>query len=198
MASCPTKFSSPTTRSERNQENGSAGAKNYSTCASTDALIPRCHGLAPWRVTFVATLRRRSSAMPRPCAVEGHVRCYTPGAGLPRCHGLAPWRVTFVATLAASVNLPGARPWHQVSDKRESPQRRLATSVNLPGARPWHPQGDHQTTCTGGNHSLICARRMLLNASPVDRAPPLVTMRIIFSFGIWPMGITLPAMLSGM
>src|SRR6266404_5649902 len=71
-----------------------------------------CHGLAPWSLTFVATKARQGGRMPRPCAVEPHVRCYkgtsrrTDATALRRgasrsllqrhvkedgCHGLAPW-----------------------------------------------------------------------------------------------------------
>src|SRR6266404_5791021 len=87
-----------------------------------------CHGLAPWRFTFAAkktsgykerlagfgdatALRRGGSRsplqrtsrgglqMPRPCAVELHVRGYK--ERLARdcgCHGLAPWSFTLAAT----------------------------------------------------------------------------------------------------
>src|SRR6266849_680183 len=82
---------------------------------------PRCHGLAPWRLTFAATNKAAPlSQMPRPCAVEFHARGYTyrcatlPDATAlrrgvsrsrlqiklrhsPRCHGLAPWSFTLDA-----------------------------------------------------------------------------------------------------
>src|SRR5438876_5405284 len=65
-----------------------------------------CHGLAPWRFTFAATrtsgYKERLAGrlrMPRPCAVELHVRGYKRRlAGVCGCHGLAPWRFTFAAT----------------------------------------------------------------------------------------------------
>jgi len=38
---------------------------------------PRCHGLAQWSFTFAATnIAAQLSQMPRPCAVETHVRRY--------------------------------------------------------------------------------------------------------------------------
>src|SRR5689334_24192730 len=76
-----------------------------------------CHGLGPWRLTFVATKDRnkarqdatglsrggsRSSLqrtetkpgrMPRACPVEAHVCCYLAVGELPtrRLHGTSPW-----------------------------------------------------------------------------------------------------------
>src|SRR6266404_3616029 len=35
-----------------------------------------CHGLAPWRLTFIAEAQvQQRLRMPRPCAVEAHVYC---------------------------------------------------------------------------------------------------------------------------
>src|SRR6266481_1538094 len=92
-----------------------------------------CHGLAPWRFTFAAiknvsrgiadatALRRGGSRsrlqrtsrgglrMPRPCAVEVHVRSYKERlAGDCGCHGLAPWRFTFAATKNVSRGIADA------------------------------------------------------------------------------------------
>src|SRR6266550_1082085 len=81
-----------------------------------------CHGLVPWRFTFVATRNVGNGfRMPRPCAVEPHACCYKKcweriqdATALRRgasrlllqemlgtdsgCHGLAPWSLTLVAT----------------------------------------------------------------------------------------------------
>src|SRR4030095_1315280 len=88
------------------------------------ALMPRCHGLAPWSLTFAATHISRecqdptglprgvsrsplhtspaNAKMPRACPVESHVRRYTHLARMPRSHGLAPWSLTFAATHISS------------------------------------------------------------------------------------------------
>ena len=120
------------------------------------------HGLVPWRFTFVATKYvRRVLRMPRPCAVEVHVRRYkirqkgfadatalrrggsrlslqNTSEGFCGCHGLAPWGFTFAAAQlvdrASNVKLHGTRPWHL----RESCGFSLAASVSLHGTRPWH------------------------------------------------------------
>ena len=62
---------------------------------------PRCHGLAPWRLTFVATNKRHDS--PRLAANVS-------------LHGARPWHLQEpldVFSLVANVSLHGARPWHQ-------------------------------------------------------------------------------------
>src|SRR6266850_851203 len=96
------------------------------------AILCRCHGLAPWRLTLAATkstqfsadataLRRGDSRsqlqsprnslqMPRPCAVETHARSYKVHAILCRCHGLAPWRLTLAATTGPDNSLQMPRP----------------------------------------------------------------------------------------
>src|SRR5436190_21122676 len=92
----------------------------------------RCHGLAPWSLTFVAIKRVSSKLfkMPRPCAVEFHARCYKESffetlqdatalrrgvsrsllqreflRNSSRCHGLAPWSFTLAATKRVSSKL---------------------------------------------------------------------------------------------
>src|SRR2546428_13591315 len=55
-----------------------------------------CHGLVPWRFTFVATRRRFISGMPRACPVEVHVCRYPPEpqvAASVRLHGTSPWHL---------------------------------------------------------------------------------------------------------
>jgi len=94
-----------------------------------------CHGLAPWRLTLVATKNVRGDLrMPRPCAVEAHARGYKkcqrgfadatalrPGGsrswlkemseGICGCHGLAPWRLTLVAKRNVRGDLRMPRPY---------------------------------------------------------------------------------------
>src|SRR5258705_11827411 len=85
--------------------------------------FPKCHGLAPWRLTLVATkasdnasldatglprggsrlllLKHQTTLpwMPQACPVEVHVCCYSNiRQRFPGCHGLAPGRFTFAAT----------------------------------------------------------------------------------------------------
>src|SRR6266850_1815870 len=104
--------------------------------------------------------------MPRPCAVEVHVRCYKNSSEKScGCHGLVPWRFTFAATKtppkrfadatalcrggsrfvrplkALSVKLHGTRPWH-LGELRDS---FVAASVKLHGTRPWHPNSSLHT-----------------------------------------------------
>jgi hypothetical protein len=98
-----------------------------------------CHGLVPWRFTISATRRLQKSRldatalcrggsryplhagfknhawMPRPCAVEVHVRSYV--ALNVKLHGSSPWHLVcgvLKLMLAASVKLHGASPWHLV------------------------------------------------------------------------------------
>ncbi len=97
----------------------------------------RCHGLAPWSFTFVATQRPARS----------------------RCHGLAPWSFTFVATMkfsptslsipgdflsgatvAATVNLHGARPWHLRSRSRLRSGDREIPLREAVASRNWQPE----------------------------------------------------------
>src|SRR6267142_1612061 len=97
----------------------------HARCYKKDLRPSRCHGLAPWSFTFVATKRVFSKLfkMPRPCAVESHARCYKESffetlqdatalrrgvsrsllqreffRNSSRCHGLAPWSLTLAAT----------------------------------------------------------------------------------------------------
>src|SRR5260370_12006879 len=97
------------------------GAKTHllpRPCENTD----RCHGLAPWRVTFVATKR---------VGVDFG------------CHGLAPWRFTLAAPATANFwtksskrEIPRGKPvasrqiqWPSDSSEPESPRHKAVASV---------------------------------------------------------------------
>jgi len=120
-----------------------------------------CHGLAPWRFTFAATrnvsrgiadataLRRGGSRsplqgtsrgglrMPRPCAVELHVRRYKKRlAGDCGCHGLAPWRFTFAGTRTSRGGLRMPRPC-AVEVHVRGYKERLAGDCGCHGLAPW-------------------------------------------------------------
>jgi len=91
----------------------------------------RCHGLAPWRLTFVATKRVETDW---------------------GCHGLEPWRFT--------VSCFRNRQLVDHSNKRETPRGNriledsmaflIATSVSLHGARPRHLSAFSQWLVPGG------------------------------------------------
>src|SRR6185312_1864140 len=62
----------------------------------------RCHGLAPWSFTLVATRNcaPEEATMPRACPVVFHAGLLQDIVRLRkrRCHGLAPWSFTLLAT----------------------------------------------------------------------------------------------------
>jgi len=115
----------------------------------------RCHGLVTWSLTFVATKKRQEDLrMPRPCAVEPHVRCYKgTSERICGCHALRMPRPCAVE--------PHVRCYKETSGgfadatalcrgaSRSLLQRNVrricgcaaffvAASVRLHGARPWH------------------------------------------------------------
>jgi len=119
-----------------------------------------CHGLAPWRFTLAATksvsrgiadataLRRGGSRsplqgrsrgglrMPRPCAVEVHVRRYKERpAGDYGCHGLAPWRFTFAAKNGSrrDCGCHGLAPWSFTFAAKNGSRR----DCGCHGLAPW-------------------------------------------------------------
>ena len=63
----------------------------------------RCHGLVPWSLTFLLyKARKKAPWMPRPCAVELHVRSYV--AQNVKLHGTSPWHlvISVLVLLATS------------------------------------------------------------------------------------------------
>src|SRR6266478_3176893 len=82
-----------------------------------------CHGLAPWRLTFIACNWPLSFSSKRES---------------PRRKAVASAKPFSTYLLAASVKLHGARPWHPqnhshvfVSRERESPRRKAVASISV-------------------------------------------------------------------
>src|SRR5262245_113835 len=74
--------------------------------------------------------------MPRPCAVESHVRCYKqqPSWG---CHGLVPWRFTLEAAVATRLSLHGTSPWHlKLLENQLQADLHVARQISLTGYAP--------------------------------------------------------------
>src|SRR6266403_1050971 len=72
--------------------------------------------------------------MPRPCAVESHVRRYKEHRNPERCHGLAPWCLTFTATKAAEPSRDATALRRGVS---RSPLQKPRNSQRCHGLAPW-------------------------------------------------------------
>src|SRR5206468_4312935 len=81
------------------------------------AVVSGCHGLVPWRLTFLSKRPRRSPEMPRPCAVEARgsyfgTRHYINWREAPRLKAVAA-QERALPGVDTNMILHGTRPWHQ-------------------------------------------------------------------------------------
>src|SRR6266404_5582369 len=117
------------------------------------AEIMRCHGLAPWSLTLVATTKnRRNHEMPRPCAVESHARCSCKWRRSFSRKREPPRHETMPSTKRAQLFCSGERetPRHEAVASCESLRVFfVAASVRLHGARRWHHTSLCESFCSG-------------------------------------------------